>query len=370
MNAVITNPINLILLILGTYLGIKLFVFLFNQPSTKSSENKYLGLLVLTQTLPIFIGAIYRFDLLPYFQHFLGFHVLWQFLLGPLAYFYVRACTQQDFSFRPILGLHFIPFVLELCYSIPFFMMAGAEKLAFYEQFIQNGKLFSPPILNLIKSLHGLIYFGLSIRLIQQYRKHLPNAASSIDKGFHRWLLFFIFIGALPLIVTIIFAWAQYNRTYTIFIWLFGVLTFFVAIDLAILLKPALFQTFPHQMLPPASSEEQKQKYENSKLKSTQKNQYIEKLPLAQLSEQVNIPAHYLSQVINEKLDCNFLDFINGYRVEAAKAKLVDSKLSHYTIISTAYESGFNAKSTFYAVFKKHTGLTPSQFRKQAKAVS
>ena len=385
MNAAITNPINLILVILGTYLGIKLSVFLLNKPSTKSSENKYLGLLVLTQALPIFIGTAYRFDLLPYFQHFLGFHTLWQFLLGPLAYFYVRACTQQDFSFRPILWLHFLPFLLELVYTIPFFMMPGSEKLALYEAFVQSGKLYSPPALNLIKSVHGLVYFGLAIHLIQQYRKHLPNAASSIDKGFHRWLLFFIFMVAFPIIVSIIFALAQYSRAYTILTWLCGVLTFFMAIDLAILLKPALFQTFPHQMLQPESFEEQKQKYESSNLQNFQKDKYIEKLQtyvkvdkpflaseltLAQLSEQVNIPAHHLSQVINEKLDCNFLDFINGYRVEEAKEKLTNPKLSHYTIMATAYESGFNAKSTFYSVFKKHTGMTPSQYRKQTKIVA
>ena len=355
-----------------------------NKPSTKSSENKYLGLLVLVQTLPIFIGVTYRFDLLPYFQHFLGFQTLWPFFVGPLTYFYVRACTQQEFSLHPIMWLHFLPVVLEAICTIPFFRMTGAEKIVLYEQFIQNGKLIFPQIISAIKSLHALIYFGLSIYLIQQYRKHLPNAASSIDKGFHRWLLFFIFILALPILGTYIFVWAQYSRTYTIFTWLCGVLTFFMAIDLAILLKPALFQTFPHQMLPSQSQEEQKQKYENSKLQNAQKNKYIEKLQayvkvnkpflvaeltLAQLSEQVNIPAHHLSQVINEKLNCNFLDFINGYRVAEAKEKLTDPKLSHYTIIATAYEAGFNAKSTFYSVFKKHTGMTPNQYRKQAKTV-
>ena len=146
MNPAITNPINLILLILGTYLGIKLSVFLLKKSATKGSENRYLGLLVLAQIFPIFLGALYRFDRLSYFQHLIGFHTLWPFLIGPLAYLYVRACTQKDFSFRPILWLHFLPFVLEIVYTIPFLMMSGAEKLAFYEQFVQNGKTYSPPI--------------------------------------------------------------------------------------------------------------------------------------------------------------------------------------------------------------------------------
>ena len=130
----------------------------------------------------------------------------------------------------------------------------------------------------------------------------------------------------------------------------------------------------------PSSSEVQKQKYEHSNLRTTQKEKYLSKLKafmmtekpyqlseltLAQLAEKVKIPSYHLSQVINEKLNCNFLDFINSYRVEEAKERLMDAKFSHYTIMAVAYEAGFNAKSTFYSVFKKQTGMTPSQFKKQ-----
>ena len=382
MNATITNPINLFLLVLGTYLGIKLTSFLLNKSITKNSENKYLGILVFTQSFPIIIGCLYRFDCLSYFPHLLGWQTLFHFLLGPLAYFYVRACTQKDFQFRPILWLHFLPFLLDVCYNVPFFIMNGSEKLAAYEDFVQNGTLYSPPIFNLIKTIHGLIYFGLSLYLIQQYRKYLPNAASSIDKGFHRWLMFFIFIVAFPILASIFYVATAYDRSYTILTWLIGVVAFFISMDTVILLKPELFQTFPHQMPLPESTEVQKQKYESSKLQDDKKDQYLKKLKafielekpfqspdltLTQLSEKVKIPPHYLSQVINEKLDTSFLDFINSYRVKAAQEMLVDPKFSHYTIIAAAYEAGFSAKSTFYAVFKKHTGMTPSQYRKQAK---
>ncbi len=385
MNVAITNPVNLFLLIIGTYLGLKLTFFLLNKSATKSSENKYLGWLIFVQLLSVIIGCFYRFDLLNYFSQLIGIQATVHFLIGPLAYFYVRACTQKDFQFKPILWLHFLPFLADIIYNIPFFQLSGAEKLAFYEQFVVTGKLYSSPLWNALKSIHGLIYFGFCIKLIQQYRTYLPNAASTIDKAFHRWLLFFIFILAAPVFVNIYFVATEYSRTYTILTYLIGVVAFFAAIDNAILIKPQLFQTFPHQMLTPESEEVQKEKYESSKLQESKKVAYIEKLKtyverehpyratdltLSQLSEQVDIPAHYLSQIINEKLDCNFLDFINGYRVEDAKQKLKDPKFSHYTIISIAYDAGFNAKSTFYAAFKKYTGMTPSQYRKQVTATA
>ncbi len=385
MNATIINPINLFLLILGTYLGIKLSIFLLNKSTTKNNENKYLGWLIFIQSLAIIIGCLYRFDLLGYFSHLIGIQSLYHFLIGPLAYFYVRACTQKGFQFRPILWLHFLPFVVDVLYNIPFFLLSGTQKLAFYEQFVIDGILYSPAIWNAIKTIHALFYFGFCIQLIQQYRKYLPNAVSSIDKAFHRWLLLFIFLIAMPILVNIFFITTEYSRAYTILTFLIGLIAFFVAIDTAILVKPELFQTFPHQILLATSSEDKKQKYESSKLVDLQKDKYIEKLAgymvvnqphlepeltLAQLSEQIKIPTHYLSQVINEKLNCNFLDFVNGYRVEAVKQKLKDSKYSHYTIISIAYDAGFNAKSTFYAAFKKQTGMTPNQYRKQAKMIA
>lgn len=49
------------------------------------------------------------------------------------------------------------------------------------------------------------------------------------------------------------------------------------------------------------------------------------------------------------------------------KVKLRDPQYHHYKIEQIAFDTGFNAKSTFQAAFKKFTGLTPSQFRKKAK---
>lgn len=381
MNATITNPINLLLLILGTYLGIKLTFFLLINQSTKHHANRFLGMLVLAQAMPFLVGFLYRFELLAYVPHIIGIQALYHFLVGPLVYFYIRACTQKEFELRPILWLHFIPFLLDIIYNMPFFIQSSSEKLAYYQQFVQNGTLYSVPIWNAAKAIQAIFYFILSLRLIRKYRVHLTNTSSSIDKAFHRWLIFFSFIIVLPILVSIIFVSTAYSRIYTILVFLTGITIVFFSLDMATLFKPELFHTFPHQMLLPQSSEEQKQKYESSNLQDAQKEKYIEKLQahiksnksylaselsLAQLSGQVNIPAHYLSQVINEKLKCNFLDFINGYRVAEARQKLIDPNLRHYTIMAIAYEAGFNSKSTFYSVFKKQTGMTPSQYRKQA----
>lgn len=88
------------------------------------------------------------------------------------------------------------------------------------------------------------------------------------------------------------------------------------------------------------------------------------KLSLKEVADKLNISTNHLSQVINENLDKNFFDFVNNYRVDLVKQKMSDPANKNYTILALAYDCGFNSKSSFNAIFKKQTGLTPSQFLK------
>ena len=87
-------------------------------------------------------------------------------------------------------------------------------------------------------------------------------------------------------------------------------------------------------------------------------------ISLPELSERMNIPSHHLSRVINEKLNMNFFDFINQYRVEEVKSRIQDQQYVHLSILGIAFDSGFNTKSAFNRVFKKMTGMTPSEFKR------
>ena len=57
---------------------------------------------------------------------------------------------------------------------------------------------------------------------------------------------------------------------------------------------------------------------------------------------------------------------MNSYRVEEAKRRLADPRSHYLTIVAIAQEAGFNSKSAFYTAFRKHTGMTPSQFKDTA----
>ncbi|MCP4216259.1 MAG: helix-turn-helix domain-containing protein [bacterium] len=125
---------------------------------------------------------------------------------------------------------------------------------------------------------------------------------------------------------------------------------------------------------------EQEQKYQASSLVTPKARMYSRKLvqlmeqekpyldaelTSAGLAETVGISRKHLSQVINQQFNMNFKNFLNKYRVEEAKKKLVDPAEQDFVLLKIALDVGFNSKSVFNEAFKKFTGMTPSQYRKK-----
>ncbi|MEM6379680.1 MAG: helix-turn-helix domain-containing protein, partial [Bacteroidota bacterium] len=87
-------------------------------------------------------------------------------------------------------------------------------------------------------------------------------------------------------------------------------------------------------------------------------------LSLKDLAEMLALPSNYMSQLLNAGFDQNFSEFINTYRLEEFKQKIIDPQMRHLTILAMAYESGFNSKTVFNNFFKKMTGQTPRAYWK------
>ncbi|MBU0912042.1 MAG: AraC family transcriptional regulator [Gammaproteobacteria bacterium] len=83
-------------------------------------------------------------------------------------------------------------------------------------------------------------------------------------------------------------------------------------------------------------------------------------LSLPKLAKHISTSAYYISQTLNETIGVNFFDYVNRYRINAAKEQL---RNTNNTVLDIAMNVGFNAKSSFYTAFKKETQVTPNQYR-------
>lgn len=131
---------------------------------------------------------------------------------------------------------------------------------------------------------------------------------------------------------------------------------------------------------PDVKMEEERKKYKKSNLSRQQAietektlSAYMEKtlpwlnqtLTLSDLAESIDVTPNLLSQVLNEHAGKNFYDYINSYRLNHFLKLSREKKYRNYTLLSLAYECGFNSKTTFNAFFKKITGKTPTDYFKK-----
>ena len=87
-------------------------------------------------------------------------------------------------------------------------------------------------------------------------------------------------------------------------------------------------------------------------------------LTLNELAGMLNVHPNSLSQVINSKENKNFYELINEKRIEEFLTRIFQPESRQYTLLSIAFECGFNSKTSFNRNFKKYTGVTPSEYQK------
>ncbi len=87
-------------------------------------------------------------------------------------------------------------------------------------------------------------------------------------------------------------------------------------------------------------------------------------LTLSDIAEAIDVSTNSVSQALNENLGKNFYEYINSFRLEYFIELFKNPKYNQFTMLSIAYESGFNSKSTFNAFFKKSMGKSPREYFK------
>jgi AraC-like DNA-binding protein len=226
--------------------------------------------------------------------------------------------------------------------------------------------------------IHLFIYLMVSLKLLNGYHQKMSDNYSTFQESEIKWLritiysLIVIFVAASIFLVLFFFTLIYQRHLDYIYVLPMSFLMYVIAYKLS----GIQFISIKESDVVINGS-----KYQSSSLKTEDAEQYSDLLKeymaaqkpylknglrLVDLSKDLEIPAHHLSQVINEKYSQNFFDFINRYRVEEAKSLMQISDES--TLLEIAYSSGFNNKNSFNNAFKKFNSTTPFAYRKKMKS--
>ncbi len=365
-----------IIILLGIIQGVFLAFILLTASHGNRAANRVLALLMLLFALDM------SHVLLVYTQSYLRLpHLLMlnhpqQFLYGPLLLWYVVMLTRPDISFKRVYLLNLLPFAISLIYfSVHFYFHSASYKIEHYTlwQYTVRPEDY---FWSLAHILFSIAYLVLAIFNITRHRRRIQERFSYKQKINLLWLqrlltaILFVFI--LSTIFDILYllqhsipgGGAALALIMAVIIYAIGYMGW---------QQPAIFGASGE---PSFSS-----KYAGSPLNPSQSSAYRDKLQtymdsqqpfldssltIKDLASQLDIPAYQLSRVINEYFRQNFFDFINSYRIREAQRRLKNPKYKAYSILSIAYDVGFNSKSSFNTAFKKHTSMTPSQYRNRA----
>ncbi len=87
-----------------------------------------------------------------------------------------------------------------------------------------------------------------------------------------------------------------------------------------------------------------------------------EDLSLAQVARAVNTSKYYFCKLFKKTTSINFTDYVSRVRIEKAKNLALNPNLR---ISEIAFEVGFQSLTHFNRVFKRITGMSPTQYRSQ-----
>jgi AraC-like DNA-binding protein len=302
---------------------------------------------------------------------------------GPLLLLYARFMTSENPSFNPRYLWHFSPFFLFLIASLVFIdepVMNGTHGFLVRDRFISFRIVYAITFFVSITAYSVATF----IEIRGHQRRLMELVSYSSGKITLQWLkglsitfytgyvVMFIFGG-----VDIMVGFMPFDPYETSFIGL-TILTFLFTIFG--FHQPSIFEEVVKVHEPKIihdSQELEQKKYARSGLKKKDIARYIKmledhmekekpykdrELTIFDLSEQLKIPRHFLSEVINEHLGKNFYTLVNEYRIEEVKKRMIDPSYKHLTILAIAYDAGFNSKSSFNTIFKQRTGQTPSEY--------
>lgn len=352
-----------LLILIGAVNGLIWCTLIFFKKK-KNKGTAFLGLLLLVFALGSL--KIVLQEKIPNFNHYLPIPLLYQFTIGPLLYLYLKTTLIADQDFSADQLLHFAPsFVIDLLLGLVLFFLPLDKYIAFVQA--------TSFLTDIIAFLSFTIYGGLSLVLINKYKKNIGNNGASAIKWTNQVIIAssLIAISWFAYILWVIFLKGRlllgmmpYYPIYLILcccIYALGIAGYYRP-EIGLMQLPVKRK---RERLSPADLAVKKtivlQKIKEQGLYRK------DSIDLKSLSKNIEIPINELSYIVNTGFGMNLNDLINDLRVADFKQRLADPANDKFSLLGLAYDAGFNSKASFYRAFKKATGQTPNQFNSQQR---
>lgn len=376
-NSSIISIIGFIIVILFSLLA----AFLLTVKTTKKLSNRLLASFLIVTAIDISVFFYHNFIELPHSIEMLRIQI--SSFKDPLLFLYILSVIYSDFKLKKKHLILLLPWAISILLLIPnFFLAPHNDQFLFLTNYSETSEAQFIIGMNRIVEV---LYIIAEIYYLIRYRKLLLENYTSKDAFYYyHWLkqlIIFILVGqALTFIKGTIRDSGDFDENYVnifrLILLSFGLFFSFWLVFKA-LISPKLFRgitvnlRLSKEMAILNNSDDQTE--HNEQIQQV-KNFMIKEEPFLEpsltvksLSEKIDIKHRELSILINQELGQHFFDFINEYRIEKAMSLLKDPSKKKHTVLEILYEVGFNSKSSFNTAFKKHTGTTPTAYRKAYK---
>lgn len=367
------EQLSLILTYAGIAQGLFVALLLNNKNVRQSRANLFLSMLLLAMSFSIghmlYAGRIFNHFSIPAYH--LGDPTF--FLIAPLLWLYVNELTGHKIVLSVKSAFHFAPFTAIIFFSLFFKNWSPTDSLIRFLD-IHHRQLSILFWLFVVIQFSGYLFF-VNKKWIA-YQQLIEQEVSNTEQVNIAWVRFFMGVFLFINLFFLITLFAQihlgnlfwFSKTISV---IFSLSIF--ALGYKGILQKELFQPdrTKSPLLPEPSSPELPTRQVDEELINRlllfmdETKPYLDpELTLSSLAKDVGVSRSLLSQLINECIGDNFYNFINKYRVEQVKVFMQDPTMKHFSLLGLALEAGFKSKSTFNLIFKRFTGLTPTEYSK------
>lgn len=373
---------NLLIIIasVSIFISVLLAVFLLTVKTRHRVSNVLFAVFLILNAIDICDPLFYGMEGGP--SNLGMFKNMFVFLQIPVFYLYVLSVCYSDFKLKPQHLLHVLPFIITNLTLVPrFYGVDTASKIFFIEN---RQNMIELKFNHILLHVQMIIYFVAVFRVLRKSKTlYLENYAGKSISSYN-WLFQFTVILCIVYSIALlknILKFSEYVHIsegikaglllLSLFIicwYLFKALNhpeLFRNVDSKLKLVSELVSEEKGNEESAVSDIEYNEKLLRLKNYMTEKKPFLNSsLTIQDVSGEIEIPVRELSLLINHQLGQHFYDFVNTYRIENAMNMLKDETKSKVTILEILYEVGFNSKSSFNTAFKKHTGTTPTLYRK------